>query len=315
MLAAHHQNVMVVGDDAQSIYSWRGANFQNILQFPKRYPAAKVYKIETNYRSVPEILQVANSAIAANTQQFQKELQPARGEAAVKPALVPLADSNQQALFVAQRILELREEGCDLREIAVLYRAHYHSMELQMELTRHGIPFTITSGLRFFEQAHVKDVAAFLKFVVNPRDEVAFKRMVRLLPGIGARSAEQLWDQTAGRAGARIDSFRELLKDGKVGARSRKPWEQLVHTLDEIAPGGKPNPPSEMLAAVIEAIYDDYLKAKFSELRTAPRGPERPGQLRAPIRRRRTSFSTSSPSSADSKPKANLALPKRTARW
>ena len=111
----------------------------------------------------------------------------------MKPALVPLGDSNQQALFVAQRILELREEGVELNEIAVLYRAHYHSMEVQMELTRHGIPFQITSGLRFFEQAHIKDVAAFLKFVVNPRDEVAFKRMVRLLPGIGARSAEQLW--------------------------------------------------------------------------------------------------------------------------
>src|SRR5439155_26867044 len=95
--------------------------------------------------------------------------------------------------FVTQRILDLREEGFELNEIAVLYRAHYHSMELQMELTRHGVPFTITSGLRFFEQAHVKDVAAFLKFAVNPRDEVAFKRMVRLLPGIGARSAESSW--------------------------------------------------------------------------------------------------------------------------
>src|SRR5207244_1695842 len=88
-------------------------------------------------------------------------------------------------------------EGIDLREIAVLYRAHFHSMEIQMELTRHGIPFEITSGLRFFEQAHVKDVAAFLKFVVNPRDEVAFKRMIRLLAGVGTRSAEQLWEATS----------------------------------------------------------------------------------------------------------------------
>lgn len=288
-LAARHQNVMVVGDDAQSIYSWRGADFTNILEFPKRYPKAKVYKIETNYRSVPEILQVANSAIAANANQFRKELQPARDGGRVKPAVVPMADSNQQAQFVAQRILELRDEGVNLNEIAVLYRAHFHSMEVQMELTRHGIPFQITSGMRFFEQAHVKDVAAFLKFVVNPRDEVAFKRLARLLPGIGARSAEALWKQVSERldempalgrgplsekeragegeskgAGGPVPSFHTLLFDlAKVPGKSAKAWQQLVYTLDEIAPLGRPNPPGEMIAAVIEAIYDDYLKASF----------------------------------------------------
>jgi DNA helicase-2/ATP-dependent DNA helicase PcrA len=262
-LAAHHQNVMVVGDDAQSIYSWRGANFQNILRFPERYPGAKVYRIETNYRSVPEVLRVANAAIAPNVQQFKKELQPARPPAPVKPALVPLGDSNQQALFVVQRILELREEGCDLNQMAVLYRAHYHSMELQLELTRHGVPYRITSGIRFFEQAHVKDVAAFMKWVVNPRDEVAFKRMVRLLPGIGARSAEQLWERVEKETERGIASFGGLLKSLKVGPKSRKAWDQLGHTLDEIAPGGEPGRPEEMLRSIIEAIYDDYLKAKF----------------------------------------------------
>ncbi len=260
ILARHHRNVMVVGDDAQSIYSWRGANFKNILDFPKRYPEAKLYKIETNYRSVPDILEVANAAIAANVNQFKKELVSAREAAAMKPALVPLGDSNQQALFVAQRILDLREEGIELDEMAVLYRAHYHSMEVQMELTRHGIPFSITSGLRFFEQAHVKDVAAFLKFVVNPRDEVAFKRMVRLLPGIGARSAEQLWSSVAGASGG---THREILFPLKVPAKSRKAFDQLAHTLEEIAPGGKPNPPAEMIHSVMEAIYDDYAKAQF----------------------------------------------------
>ena len=262
ILAARNRNVMVVGDDAQSIYSWRGANFQNILDFPKRYPGAVVYKIETNYRSAPEILQVANAAIAGNERQFAKNLQPARAEARVKPGLVPLGDSNQQALFVTQRILDLREEGIELNEIAVLYRAHYHSMELQMELTRHGVPYAITSGLRFFEQAHVKDVAAFLKFAVNPRDEVAFKRVVRLLPGIGARSAEQLWRETESVLGGGVD-FKKLLAF-KVPAKSRKSWEQLAHTLDEIAPGGVPGKPGEMLASVIEAIYDDYAKNKFA---------------------------------------------------
>src|SRR2546426_7326699 len=119
-LAAEHKNVMVVGDDAQSIYSWRGANFRNILEFPKRYPDAKVYKIETNYRSVPEILQVANSAIVANERQFRKELQASRQSNAVKPALVALNDGAEQAQFVAQRILELRDENVDLNDIAVL---------------------------------------------------------------------------------------------------------------------------------------------------------------------------------------------------
>jgi DNA helicase II / ATP-dependent DNA helicase PcrA len=193
ILAARHHNVMVVGDDAQSIYSWRGADFRNILEFPKRHPGAVMYKIETNYRSVPEVLAVANASIAGNVQQFRKELHAARESNGFKPALVPLPDAQQQAQFVAQRMLELHDEGIPLEEMAVLYRAHYHSMDLQMELTRRGIPFELTSGLRFFEQAHIKDVGAFMKWVVNPRDEVAFKRMAKLLPGIGARSADSLW--------------------------------------------------------------------------------------------------------------------------
>src|ERR1700719_3547375 len=194
LLAKEHRNVMVVGDDAQSIYSWRGANFQNILEFPKRYPDARVFKIEMNYRSVPEILEVANAAIVANVDQFKKNLQPVRESNAVKPAVVALNDGSEQAQFVAQRILELRDENVDLNEIAVLYRAHYHALELQLELSRRGIPYQITSGIRFFEQAHIKDVTSFIRFVANPRDEVAFKRMVKLLPGIGNRSAENLWN-------------------------------------------------------------------------------------------------------------------------
>ena len=305
LLAAHHRNVMAVGDDAQSIYSWRGANFQNILDFPKRYEGAAIYKIETNYRSAPEILSLANAAIAANVRQFPKNLQAWRDSAKLKPGLVPLADPNQQARFVVQRIVDLREEGFDLRDVAVLYRSHYHSMELQMELTRHGVPFAITSGLRFFEQAHIKDVAAFLKFVVNPRDEVAFKRVARLLPGIGALSAEKLW-QAVGKAvpqnlnpqmradseGAQTAiaeqaepkaqpvfaennlcesvksvtafSFSELLLAQKVPAKSRPQWEQLAHTIEEIAPGGRPLAPADMILSVLEAIYDDYMKTKFA---------------------------------------------------
>jgi DNA helicase II / ATP-dependent DNA helicase PcrA len=265
-LASEHKNVMVVGDDAQSIYSWRGANFRNILEFPKRYPAAQIFKIELNYRSVPEILEVANSAIAANVQQFKKNLSATRDSKAAKPALVALNDGSEQAQFVAQRILELRDEGAELNEIAVLYRAHYHAVELQLELSRRGIPYQITSGVRFFEQAHIKDVAAFLRFVANPRDEVAFKRMVRLLPGIGGKSAESLWGgwEKSLKEQGDVDSWSKRLLALSVGSRSRKSWEQLAHTLDEIAPAGKPNPPSEMIVSVVEAIYDDYAKVNFT---------------------------------------------------
>ncbi|HJW38139.1 MAG TPA: UvrD-helicase domain-containing protein [Candidatus Udaeobacter sp.] len=282
LLARDHRNVMVVGDDAQSIYSWRGANFQNILEFPKRYPDAQVFKIEMNYRSVPEILEVANAAIAANVQQFRKHLSATRESKPLKPALVALHDGAEQAQFVAQRILELRDENVDLNDIAVLYRAHYHAVELQLELSRRGIPYQITSGIRFFEQAHIKDVTSFIRFVANPRDEVAFNRMVKLLPGIGNRTAENLWRAwTAGVVTTGVDrgselesaptgvnapgySFGERLQAMNVSTKSKKMWTQLAHTLDEIAPGGQPNPPSEMITSIVEAIYDDYAKVNFT---------------------------------------------------
>lgn len=260
--ARHHGNIMVVGDDAQSIYSWRGANFENILQFPKRHADAQVFKIETNYRSVPEVLNVANAAILGNERQFPKSLEPVRSSHPVKPALVALATNSQQAAFVAQRVLELHEEGIPLNEMAVLYRAHYHSMEVQLEFTRRGIPFAITSGLRFFEQAHIKDVAAFLKFSANPRDEVAFKRMAKLLPGIGAKSAESLWNQSS----AALDGSTgfDRLYNLKVPAKAAKPWEQFIHTLVELAPTGETVAPSVMIERVLFAMYDDYMRNKFA---------------------------------------------------
>src|SRR5438034_5143782 len=290
LLARDHRNVMVVGDDAQSIYSWRGANFQNILEFPKRYPDAQVFKIEMNYRSVPEILEVAIEAIAANVQQFRKHLSAMRESKALKPALVALNDGAEQAQFVAQRILELRDENVDLSEVAVLYRAHYHAIELQLELSRRGIPYQITSGIRFFEQAHIKDVTSFIRFVANPQDEVAFNRMVKLLPGIGNRTAENLWrawenalrpvagigdsaSEAASTPAGVTDpgysttcpyNFGEHLITMSVSVKSKKAWEQLAHTLDEIAPGGQPNSPSETITSIVEAIYDDYAKVNFT---------------------------------------------------
>jgi DNA helicase-2/ATP-dependent DNA helicase PcrA len=261
LLAACHGNLMVVGDDAQSIYSWRGANFENILQFPKTHPGARVFKIQTNYRSVPQVLEVANATILRNEKQFPKNLAPARKSHPAKPALVALPTNSQQAAFVAQRVMELLDEGIPLEQMAVLYRAHYHSMEVQMEFTKRGIPFSITSGLRFFEQAHIKDVAAFLKFTVNPRDEMSFKRIARLLPGIGNKTADSLWERTQTLLGASNDFSR--LSEIKVPSKAGKDWAQLVHTLTDLVPHRVPLAPSQMIECVLFAIYDDYMMGKF----------------------------------------------------
>jgi DNA helicase-2/ATP-dependent DNA helicase PcrA len=227
---------------------------------------------------------VANAAIAANVRQFRKHLSATRESKTLRPALVALNDSSEQAQFIAQRILELRDENIDLNDVAVLYRAHYHALELQLELSRRGIPYQITSGIRFFEQAHIKDVTSFIRFVANPRDEVGFHRMVKLLPGIGNRTAENLWRTwETGVVAAGVDrgsegqstpagiipqsrdySFGERLLAMNVPAKSKKMWRQLAHTLDEIAPGGEPNPPSEMITSIVEAIYDDYAKVNFA---------------------------------------------------
>ena len=267
LLVGEHQSLMVVGDDAQSIYSWRGADMENILSFPERYPEARVYRIEKNYRSVPEILELSNAAIKANHHRFEKDLQAAREGGAMMPALVPLEDPNAQAQFVAQRILELRDEGVELEEMAVLYRAHHQSMTLQMELRNRGIPFQITSGLRFFEQAHIKDVAAFLRFVTNRRDEVSFKRMVSLLPGIGGKNADKLWRGWAATVHAGAEeppaSFSDILDELPVPGKSASHWEQLGHTLDELVTGEGFTRPSEMIFSVLEGVYDEVMRESF----------------------------------------------------
>ncbi len=272
LLAARHHNLTVVGDDAQSIYAWRGANFANILDFPQRYPGAHVFKIETNYRSTPEILAVANAAIAANVNQFAKELAPAR-KSGVKPALVQCQDAGQQAAFIAQRALELREEGVSLNQICVLYRSHFHALELQLELTRRQIPFSITSGLRFFEQAHIKDATAYLKFVANPKDEVSFKRLVLLLPGIGAKGAEKIYQgftakMTEGGLKMDLPSAAKLATALQtctkfVPKKAAVPWTQFVATIAQLEDASTRQSAAKMLRLVMDAGYDDYLKETY----------------------------------------------------
>jgi len=276
--------VMVVGDDAQSIYAWRGANFQNILKFPERYPNTRVYKIETNYRSTPEILKVANAAIGANVHQFAKELAPAR-KSGLRPALVVCSDAGEQASFVAQRVLELREEGTDLNRVAVLYRSHFHALELQLELTRRNIPFAITSGIRFFEQAHIKDITAYLKLVVNPQDELAFKRLVQLLPGIGGKGADKLWKDFSQAEAAGAGTSEELAKAGQgtttavcarklqrcaaqVPKKAAVAWAQFVATIAQLEGKEIRGNASKMIGLALEAGYSDYLEENYDNYRS-----------------------------------------------
>jgi len=267
LLVAKTKSLMVVGDDAQSIYSWRGANMDHILNFPEKYPEAKVYKIETNYRSIPEILDLSNAAIRANEKQFEKTLKSAREPGSALPALVPLDTPSTQAEFVKQRILELRDEGVELEEMAILYRAHHQSLEIQMNLTSANIPFQITSGLRFFEQQHVKDVSAYIRFVVNRRDEVSFKRMVSLLPGIGGKSAERLWGawmKSGWVSKAQLpESFSKILLEFPVPKKAMKFWEQLCYTLDELILNEGFAAPSSMIYSILEGSYDEYMRGTF----------------------------------------------------
>ncbi len=254
LLCGTDGNLMVVGDDAQSIYAFRGANYANIMEFPKRHPAAKIYKLETNYRSVPGVLNLANSSISHNAKQFAKTLRAVRPAAGL-PEVVTTGDAEEQARFVAQRILGLRDEGVDLSQIAVLYRAHYHSMELQMELHRLGVPFEIRSGLRFFEQAHLKDVAAYLKIAVNGKDELAWKRALKLVPRVGKATADKIW------------SLVEQDRFGEVKAVLPKParqgWEDLCILVGKLR--GLTSTPAEMIRAVIDTGgYEAYLQTNFA---------------------------------------------------
>ena len=253
LMASERRNVMVVGDDAQSIYSFRGASFENILTFPLRFPDAAIYKLETNYRSTPQILKLANHTIAHNRYQFQKELQAVRGDGP-DPAVVGVDDVFEQASFVAQRILELRDEGESLADIAVLYRSHYQSLELQMELSRRLIPYEIRSGVRFFEQAHIKDVIAYLKIVTNPRDELSWKRMLKLYPKVGEKTAADVW----GRIGPAPDPLDLFLRGNEPRLRNARDLLRML------SGEGMQHNPSEAIRLIVERGYGDYARSKFA---------------------------------------------------
>src|SRR3954452_5672419 len=186
--AAGAGNLTAVGDDAQSIYRFRGANYDNILRFPEPHPGARTFQLDINYRSTPQIVAFTAESIRHNTTGFPKALVSAR-EDGLKPVVVPTADVYEEADVVCQLILEARDREVPLGKMAVLYRNHHDSVVLQGELVTRGIPYTVRSGLRFFEQAHIKDVLAYLRVVLNPRDEASWRRILLLLPGIGPAKA------------------------------------------------------------------------------------------------------------------------------
>lgn len=273
LLVRDHKNIMVVGDDAQSIYSWRGADMNHILEFPKKYPEAKMFKIETNYRSVPEILELSNEAISRNTCQFEKVLVSSRSSESGQalPVLMPCRTASTQAKFVADQIHKAITEGVDPGEIAVLYRAHYQSLDIQMELIKRKIPFLITSGIRFFEQAHIKDIIAFLRFIANPRDELSFNRMISLVPGVGPVTRNKLWNAWLKIAGERNFAlptrFSEEWHTFPVPKKAQNFWMQLLYTLDELVSESDDQPaPGEMIKSVFLGVYEECLQTAFDDV-------------------------------------------------
>jgi DNA helicase-2/ATP-dependent DNA helicase PcrA len=262
LLASGHRNLMVVGDDSQSIYSFRGANYENIMRFPDRYPDCRIFKLETNYRSTPEILHLANLSITNNENQFQKTLRAVR-ERGIRPVLIPARNVLQQADFVTQRILELQRSGIPLGEMAVLYRAHYHSMEIQMELTRRGIPFEIRSGIRFFEQAHIKDVTGYLRILLNPRDELAWKRVLGLYAKIGKATAEKVWCYVSTlsnpHAAVMTTGFKGCSTKGAIPGLSR--FQETFRTLQDADTVS----PSQLIDIILRNGYLDLLRERYAD--------------------------------------------------
>jgi DNA helicase-2/ATP-dependent DNA helicase PcrA len=263
LLAATHQNVMAVGDDGQSIYSFRGADFRNILEFPRRFAGTRIIKLEENYRSLQGILDLANEILTRASHKYSKTLFTRR-TGQFRPLLVRAQDEHMQSRFVAQRILELREEGVELGEIAVLFRSSFHSFDLELELQRRDIPFVKRGGFKFVETAHVKDVVAHLRVAANPADAVSWLRALTLIRGVGNRRAQLLVE-----ALSRADDPEQALKDKAPEAVGKHPTAaQALAKLAALTASLRRalEPPANQLATVVdyylplmrESYPDDY---------------------------------------------------------
>ncbi len=263
-LCPEGRGLTVVGDDAQSIYSFRAATVRNILEFPKHYPDATVITLEKNYRSTMAILQAANKVISQARERFTKNLWSDRKQGQ-RPWVVYCEDDYDQANFVIERILAHRESGIDLRRQAVLFRASYHSMALEAELSRRDIPFHKYGGLKFVETAHVKDLLAFLRLAENPKDLVSGIRILPLLPGIGPAKARKLMDQLV-QAEGKFAVWRTWTPP----CEAAQTWKELVDLMESLASGSQPlssqvHQVRVFYAPLLEANYD-YPQGRLRDL-------------------------------------------------
>jgi DNA helicase II / ATP-dependent DNA helicase PcrA len=261
LAAAGRNNLTAVGDDAQSIYRFRGANYDNILKFPDRHPGARMFQLEVNYRSTPEIVAFTNASIAHNVSGFAKTLVSAR-PSGVRPVVVPAADAYEEAEFLCQQILECHEQGARLDQMAVLYRNHHDSILLQGELVGRGINYQVRSGLRFFEQAHIKDVLAYLRVVVNPRDESAWRRLLLLLPGIGPAKGGAITDRLIQAA----DPMAELATAAMmklVPTKTKGFFGGFVADLGKIQAVNPGAEPAAAIGAILQGGYPATVRVKY----------------------------------------------------
>ncbi|MFN7970733.1 MAG: ATP-dependent helicase [Acidobacteriota bacterium] len=263
-MARAHRNITVVGDDAQSIYAFRGARHENILSFPERYENARVCRLVTNYRSQPRILTLANASIACNARQFKKELRAVRPPGP-DPVLARCRDLSQQAALVCELVLHLFDEGRDPSDVAVLYRSNYQSMEIQTEMTRRKIPFLVYGGIRFFEQAHIKDVVAYLRVIENPKDELAWMRVLPLVPKVGARTAARIAATLRDAPVATAATLSSMTLDLPQGARA--PFRELCKLMGQLE-ALRDGSPADLVAMVVEGSYEAFLKEKFPNWRS-----------------------------------------------
>jgi DNA helicase-2/ATP-dependent DNA helicase PcrA len=246
------RGLTVVGDDAQSIYSFRAANVRNILDFPAQFsPAAEIITLERNYRSTQAILAAANGVIGLAAERFTKNLWTDRNSGA-RPRLVSVRDEADQARYIVERVLENRESGSTLKQQAVLFRTSHHCGPLEVELTRRNIPFVKYGGLKFLDTAHVRDILALLRFVENPRDGIAGFRLMQLIPGIGPASAQEVLDHMMGAA----DPIRALL-DMPSPSRAGDDWGTFVETVASLR-AGRSGWPAELVCARL--WYEPHLE-------------------------------------------------------
>lgn len=258
-LFAGSASICVVGDDAQSIYAFRYADIGNILSFPDRYNLCQVVRMEQNYRSTPEIVELANCSIRHNRQQLHKELFSTNPPGA-KPAVAKVFDARQEASFVLQSIWELQNNGVSLNEIAVLYRSSYLTPEVEFALSRKGISYKTYGGVKFFQKAHIKDLLAYLKVIYNPSDENSWRRIAVLQQGLGPAGFDKLW--------LKLKSYENPLLaalEGKESpSRGKKGWESLMVTLGAVYKNREENVP-HLISSVLELNYDHMLRQNYPD--------------------------------------------------